>query len=191
VTKPTKPITNLGQAMIRDQGITLGALASTCEVSRAAAQGWRNGESKPDSGNRQRIARRWPQLTEDLWDRAPSASAPAPERPPSSPVSAPAPSDGSDKDVRTRAREHLEYVTKLRQAAENGERPGDLIKLLDLERKTIMDLAKFSGELTAADESKLTETNRWKQVRAVLSETLARFPDAAREVAQKLQELNA
>ena len=177
--------------MIRDQGITLGALASTCEVSRAAAQGWRDGESKPDSGNRQRIARRWPELTEDLWDRSPNPS--ALERPPSptSPPLAPSASEGLEKDAKTRAREHLEYVIRLREQAEKDGRVGDLIKILDLERKTILDYAKFSGELTAADESKLTETPTWKRVKARLSSTLAKCPSCARAVAQDLQEMQA
>lgn len=186
----TKTIANLGQAKLLELKITLGALAACCEVSRAAAQSWRDGVKKPDTQNRSRIARRWPELEEHLWDMRPASAAEA-APPPRSPPSVESSADEVDKDVKTLARDHLAHVRRLREDAAAGGKAGEHIKLLDLERKTIMDLAKFSGELTAADENKLTDTARWKQIRQRIAETLSPYPDAARAVVAALQELGA
>lgn len=75
--------------------------------------------------------------------------------------------------------------------AKEGERMADVHKLLDQRRKAIVDLARFSGELTATEESKLTETQRWKEVRQGIVEAVSRFPEAAKALIDALEAMDA
>jgi hypothetical protein len=51
------------------------------------------------------------------------------------------------------------------------------VKLETLEKDLLVHLAKLNGELSVAEEDKLTRTNKFKRILDVISETLAEHPD--------------
>lgn len=77
----------------------------------------------------------------------------------------------------------------MRQAAEAANQLDYVLKLLDLERKAMLDLGKFTRELLPADESRLAQTSKWFSIRDCLTNTLRPYPEAARAVADALANL--
>jgi hypothetical protein len=143
------------------------------------------GKTKPDAEARQKIETRWPDVKPNLWDVVPkSASSPIHE-PPADPTGH---GDRSFKDL---ILEHAAVIDRDCSLAKSEGRAGDYIKLMALKQKVLMDGAKFTGELTAAEESRLTKSNRFIQIRTAIAKALVHFPDASRAVEEALRAVDA
>jgi transcriptional regulator with XRE-family HTH domain len=81
----------------------------------------------------------------------------------------------------------LHRIRHARQKAEAvGVDAATLIKWEDKETKLNQELAKLSGELTSADESKLAKTNRFREHVESIRRALKPFPEALEAVAKAL-----
>jgi transcriptional regulator with XRE-family HTH domain len=183
--QPTRELTNEAQRLLLEAKVTLGQLATACGVSREAARKWLAG-GRPDPAKRKTIRKRFG-VAEDAWELAPTVAAPAAAGGRAS-EGPPAPTT----DARSAAREFLDGVRKRRKELENkNAAAAELMRLLELERRAIVDFARFNGELTAADESRLTETPRFQRVKRAILEALKPHPKALATVARALDELGA
>lgn len=199
MAKPTKDHTvptNEAQRILLELGVGASELAGVAGVTRQAAHGYLRGKKKPSAEVRSRIEAQWPEAKAKLWDVLPRrperAAVQAPEEPSKGAVSSVLPeSPGGFVDARSAAKAHLEEVEQMLAEAKAEGRMADVTKLLDQRRKSIVDLARFSGELTATEESKLTETQRWREVRQAIVDAVARFPDAAKALAEALEAVDA
>jgi hypothetical protein len=70
-------------------------------------------------------------------------------------------------------------VQSWREEAEADRNLDWLAKLIPQESKAIAELARYSGELSASDEDRMTRTTRWSEVVAALRLALRPYPDAA------------
>ena len=84
------------------------------------------------------------------------------------------------------ARELLDRVQMWREEAEAERNLDWLAKLIPQESRAIAELARYSGELSASDEDRLTRTTRWSEVVAALQVALRPYPDAAEAASRSL-----
>lgn len=84
------------------------------------------------------------------------------------------------------ARELLDRVQLWREEAEAERNLDWLTKLIPQESKAIAELARYSGELSASDEDRLTRTTRWAEVMTALGSALRPYPDAAEAASRAL-----
>lgn len=179
-------IMNEAQRRLVDARVTLGQLATACGVSRQAVSKWLAGFTKPSPPQRKIIARKFGPA-EALWEQDPDL----PEEPEREVEEEPADDDESPDDAKGKALLHLRRIERLRAIAERSRRSADLHRLLELERRAILDLAKFSGELTATEESRLTETPRWLAIRKAFAEAVSSCGGCSKRVTDALQRLEA
>lgn len=88
----------------------------------------------------------------------------------------------------------LAQLRILRQHRRRAERRGDdsgWMRLVDLERKALVEFARLNGELTPTDEARLTSSARWQAIRAAIANALALHPQAAEAVERALAEIDA
>jgi len=190
------PVTSEGQRIIAELGLSAGQLGTVADCSRAGAQKWMNGTAVPNEERKRALEQKWPELKRDTWSQPPKVSdAPTAQRPPRAESSLTAAHEETSPaefiDARTSAKAHLAEIQRMMRDARKEERVGDVMKLMDLERRAIMDLAKFSGELTATEESKLTETRRWQEIREIIVKAIVPYPDAAKAVMEALKGIRA
>ena len=123
------------------------------------------------------------------WTRPPGApTRPAEDAPPRPPAAPQSSSVGSSLDE---AMAYLLRVQEARQQAEADGVPGDALKWAALEHKAIEQVAKLRGDLSPADETRLTQTPRWAAVRGCIIEALRPHPRAREDVIRALTELDA
>lgn len=87
------------------------------------------------------------------------------------------------------ARAHLLRVQASRQQAEAEGIADEVRKWSALEAKAIEQVAKLRGDLSPADESRLTQTPRWLALRAAIIDALRPYPDAREAVIARLREM--
>jgi transcriptional regulator with XRE-family HTH domain len=168
-----------GELALRETPGSMREVGAKLGVAHSLVSDWRHGKKVPDEDSAANIERVL-KIPRAAWKHG-TASVPPP--PDDEHVDATA----SPKEA---AQAYLLRIQRMRRTAE-AQQSSDLHKLLDLERRAILDLARFSGELTATDENKLCETRRWKQIRTAIAETLVEWPDAARAVADRLSAIGA
>lgn len=189
---PTREVTNEAQRLLLEQKVTLGQLAQAGAVSREAARKWLAG-GKPEPAKRKAIAKRFG-VPEAAWELAPKGGTKAAAT--SSPAPAKAKSDGRARpserpplDAKSAAQEHMNRIIERRRRLEQNGATAEVFRVLELERRAIVEFARFNGELTAADESRLTETPRFQRVKRTILEALKPYPAALKAVARALDEL--
>jgi transcriptional regulator with XRE-family HTH domain len=182
-----REIVNEAQRLLVAEGVTLGQLASTTEKSRQAASGWMSGKKKPDPDSRAKIADRWPGCATPLWDVIPITER---QNSPSPPTVATDDGDPTATFVQKLKAHAATVELEIEQARSMG-RVQDLVKLMTLKQKILMDGAKFTGELTAADESRLTRSARFIAIKTAISKALSPFPEAGKAVEEALRAINA
>ena len=117
--------------------------------------------------------------------------------PPGGKVSSPRSKESSDDPPREvgssldEARAHLLRCQARRLEAEQGDDPKLVVQWAELERKALDSVAKLRGDLSPADETRLTQTPRWAAVRGCVVEALRPYPDAQKAVVRALRELDA
>lgn len=179
-----REIVNEAQRRLIEAGVTLGQLAGATEKSRQAASGWMSGKKLPTPETRDMIAARWPECQQGLWDVIPSKTKRATTPPPPPPPE----DEGDDADMSFvgRLRAHAVRVEREMAEAKTEGRMQDLVKLMTLKQKILMDGAKFTGELTAAEESRLTRSAKFVAIKMALAKALAPYPDAGKAVEDAL-----
>lgn len=182
-----------GEKLLRAVPASLNAISKQCAIAKSQIHYYRRGEKVPDDTTAE-VLERHLKIPRGTWrvrlSRENSKTAPLVDENESSDEETgadhdPTASAGSAKEA---ARAYLKNVRKMRGAAQAQDR-SDLPKLLELERRAILDLARFSGELTAADENKLCETRKWIALRDGILDALDAFPDALKAVTEKLAAL--
>ncbi len=178
-----------GERQLRAVPLSLNAISKKCGIAKSQIHYYRRGEKVPDETTAETIELHL-SIPRAAWKQRLSRETTTKSEPPALPVDEefdPAASGESAKDA---ARAHLKNVRSLRRAAQTQDR-SDLPKWVELERRAVLDLARFSGELTAADENKLCETRQWRTLRDEVLGALEPYPDALRAVIAKLETLNA
>ncbi len=187
------PVTTEAHRIIEALGLTAGQLADVGKCSRSGAQNWRKGVAVPTDDRKILIENRWSELHRGTWSMFPQWPGQVQVDPsPSITLTDPDPLDEFDfVDARTAAKAHLVEVQKMIRDAIFDRRIADVMRLRDLERKAIVDIARFSGELNALDEGKLTSTQRWQEVRGVILKALSPYPEALADLTQALEGIGA
>lgn len=201
-------ITSEAQRLLLEHRVTLGQLAAACRVSRQTCSRWMRGVAPPSPKYRPLIQAAFPACRKDLWDVQPRADYNPAAHPELDAEGDPAdagadgPPEGETDEVeavdlegpgaaRKAAAAHLKRIAHQRQRAERKGFGPELKQLYELERRAIKDLAQFTGELSTADESRLTESARWQQIRRAIIAAVVKHPQAAKDVAKALQEVGA
>lgn len=184
---------NQAQKLLMELGVKLAELSDVTGKTAQACGKWMRGESVPGNDLAAKIQERWPEVRRELWLQKPrevantaKVSTTTPKRPPQKQTSTEPPK--APDTAREAALDYLVMVREMRREAQK-QQATNLIRITELERRAILDFAKFNGELTATEESRLTETKRWKEIRSALIQALVQYPDAARAVVEKLEEL--
>lgn len=195
VTRSNHPITTEAHRVIEALNLSPGQLAGVANCSKTAAQHWRKGTAVPDQDRRIALEKRWPELHRGTWTMLPQcATGNLSNNPATQGETKPRDDSGSPEefiDARTSAKQHLADVQRMIREAKKSDRLGDILKLTELERKAILGIARFSGELTPIDENELTDTRRWKEVREVVTTAVAPYPDAAKALNEALEGIGA
>lgn len=188
--------------MLRATGLSLAQLVVRLESSAAAISLWRTSRGKPSLPARGRLLREFG-IPLEAWDRVPL-------------VAPPVTSDASDpagvvlvfpkfQDNRKTAQDDgipsygpgatKEQVVALLQRLATLRAlqitVSQQIALAAQETRVLELFGRLNGELTTADENRLCETPRWKRIVGTISSALAKYPEAAAEVASVLKELDA
>ncbi|HSC89386.1 MAG TPA: hypothetical protein VLC09_19015 [Polyangiaceae bacterium] len=197
-TQAKRKVANQAQKELMRLGATLGELATATGKSRPAASYWMAGTKLPDDASRKAIHVKWPAVQPKMWDVTATARAPAvhppqsaPAPPPSAPDMGDLEEDPADANYETAMRKHLADVEEQLQRAKDEQRDGDWVKYGTLKQKILNDLAKFTGQLTATDEARLTKSKRFVELKTVIGKALAPYPEASRAVEDALRACNA
>lgn len=182
-TNVPRVILSEAQRVLNEMGITLGQLAKVTGRTRQGCSKWMRGDGFPDDESRKKIAAHWKEVPPSFWVLPPKGSIPVT-------VNATDLWSLADLTARDAAGLHLIMIQRLR-AAEGATKGANLLRLCELERKAILDFARFNGELSATEESRLTETKRWKEVREMIFKALTYHPEVAREVTEALEAIGA
>lgn len=171
------------QRRLNDMGVTLSELSELTGKSRQACSKWLRGDAAPSEKTQEEIAKRWPNVAKELWAKPNSDQLKA---------SLAKEDQAGLKTLTARdaAAAHLLMLQRFRRDEETRQ-GSNLLRLVDMERKAILDFAKFNGELTAAEENRLTQTKRWASIRGAVAKALAKHPEAARALAASLEALGA
>lgn len=187
------------QRRLLELGVSVAQLSTCCATSPQGARKWLVGDSKPDAAKRKRIEKQWPDATSRGWEMAPEQPARPerlePVRSASRRAPIPEPAEQADdaepQTAKEAAQVHLASVQRMIDEARADRRTGDEIKLRELERRAVRDMAAFTGELSSADEAKLTQSATWKKLRRAILDALGPFPAACKSVAAALEVLGA
>jgi transcriptional regulator with XRE-family HTH domain len=196
---------NEGARQLKATGATLREIGSIAGVSQEAVRKWLGGLTTPQPEARAKLRTKF-QIPKPAWDEAPITSGqklPPPSkqsRTREAPVTGPEPEEDTDADLalaldgpdaaREAAANHLRRVQRLREAAEKKGSATEYTRALELERKAILDFGRFNGELTPADESRLTQTPRFKAISSAIAKALLPYPEAAAAVSNALREFD-
>jgi hypothetical protein len=195
-------LTSEAQRILVVAGVGQRQLARAAGSSPATSRAWLTGQSKPGQTKRHAIAKEFPDCSPGLWDQPPFSvreEAPAAPAAPAAPESRsqliPKPSrldnneypPGSAKRL---AREQLDRIQEWRAEAEADRNFDLLIKLGPLESKAIGELARYSGELSPADEDRLSRTSQFAAATKALLDVLRPFPEACAAAGEALREFS-
>lgn len=206
-------LTSEAQRILLEQDVGQRALGRAAGVSPSTSRAWLTGKSTPKQTQRSAIESSFHECRAGLWDQKPfgigsraGVATPPAVAPPAQPKPAeqhpesrsqliPKPSQldpneyppGSAKRL---AREQLDRIQGWRADAEQDRNYDLLIKFGPLESKAIETLAKFSGELSPADEDRLSRTSQFAAVTKALLDALRPFPEACEAAATALTEFS-
>lgn len=192
------------KAALKTRGFSLRAAGERLGVSHSLVALWRDGRSVPDSADRVRIEetlgvpRGWP------WSRPVEAPAPlaAPEPPPvaSEPGAAPprAAVDSSDPlgSVLEESRAQVERLRAMqREAVRDGSTLTVRVQIERELRQALAALADVTGELTPDEETRLLDSDAWREIERALVRAVESLPptttraEVARALASALDSL--
>lgn len=201
VTPPGRPVRPPESLISEGQRLLLlvpdsgGEVARRVGVSRNTVACWRSGQKTPTAPWRKRLARAYPEVPAKAWDLAPASRA-APEAEDDldddDAGADDAPEDMDGVTPVDRAKRHARRISMLRRDAEaRGAKPSTIHRLLDLERKAILDWGSAAGEFAPIGENGLTETSRWLQIRACILAALDPHPECRARVLAAFEKLGA
>jgi len=209
------------QRLLLDIGAGQRELARICGCSPGSPYGWLHGKTTPKPEQQAAIEKAYPSIQRRLWEIKPHligerdaryglskkntaqleradfreperrpANRPTPER-----VKVELELDPSEYPIgsaKRAAKEQLERCLRLLESAESeGATTADLVRVETLIQKANGELAKYSGELSANEEDKLTRTNSWLKLRSVILKALNDYPDAELAVIAALEKEEA
>ena len=185
MTTPRKPPTSEGAVQVLALGISLREVAKAIGIAHQTVATWITTDARPGPEARRKLAATYG-IPVASWDVPPGGRVPAP-KPPTSPTDPPREVGSSLEE----ARAHLLRCQRQRLDAEQGDDPKLVVQWAELERKALDSVAKLRGDLSPADETRLTQTPRWAAVRGCVVEALRPYPDAQKAVVRALRELDA
>ncbi|MBZ0120873.1 MAG: hypothetical protein K8H88_28015 [Sandaracinaceae bacterium] len=172
-----------GQRLLQAVPASHAEIAAALGTTKQAVSYWRRGNKTPDLANRLVLRDRYG-IAPDAWEQLPStaaAGAPAAAAPP--------------MPVRTGSETTLDEVelqlAQLHQIQAGSLIASERVRLADAVGKLLALKARLERERELIEDRIVREHPVWKRIRERLTATLRPFPDAARAVAQALEELDA
>jgi transcriptional regulator with XRE-family HTH domain len=188
VTPAASPPQSEGQRQLRALTHSAGELAERIGVSRQTVNYWRTGQKTPGPEMRAAIERATA-IPAQSWERTPV------DRPSPRPAKAPLPSAPLPPVTLSGRPSTLDEVTQLLgdldADAEGDILPSELARIRDTKTKALALKARIEAQDALFEAAAITKHASWKRLRATMLDALRPFPDAARAVADALQQANA
>jgi transcriptional regulator with XRE-family HTH domain len=179
----TRPPTSEGGRLLLAAGPSLREVAKRIRVAHQTVSTWPTTEARPGLDSRRKLASIYG-IPVSAWDVPPGGTPPTPRKS----------ADDSEAPIGTSLDEAIAMLARCkaqRVEAEGGDDPSLVLKWAELERRALDTVAKLRGDLSPADETRLTQTPRWAAVRACIIEALRPHPAARKDVITALRQYDA
>ena len=164
-------------------------------ATRQTVHCWRSGTKVPARPMRETLEREFG-IPAASWERTPvdrpaprpaKADRPAPARTSAAPLAAPRPAGRpSTLDEVTQLLEELDE-----DASDDGIMPSELARIRDTKTKALALKARIESQDALFEAQAVVKHPAWRRIRGAMLDALRPFPDAARAVAEALQEAGA
>lgn len=181
-----------GQRLLLTLGVKRSEIADACGVSGPLVSQWRSGKKRPSAAGRRALEETFG-IPASAWDLAPGTQV-TPSVPPEgnrgpapipAPISAPSSAAGRLTTLEGVNRE----IDLLEQMREENLMPSERIKLSDTAGKFYAIRARIEKDAELYEDRVVKAAPFWRRTRAAILEAVRPFPDAARAIAEALEEL--
>lgn len=166
-------------------GLTQAEIAAKLGRSQQQVQRWCSGKSVPNEENQALICEQWPQIAPHLWheDAQPGVAKTKPA------IAELLASDPRQKTPRQQAQDLQILVHDLLTNLPNDATPLERAKVMSSAASTLTVLGKLTGEAQEISEARILRLPAWRRIAERILDALEPYPEAARTVAEALDEL--
>lgn len=181
VSPVSSPVRTEGQRLLRAVGSSLSAIAKATGASKSTAGDWKSGNKIPSPALRAKLMDAY-SIPVESWDQSPSGDPVAPK---------PASKATTKAEPATTLEEVMVLIEQARtQLARTNLVSSERVKLTDSVTRLLSLKHRLERDRDAMEDAIVRRHPLWQRIRTVLVETLVAFPDAAKAVADRLEELD-
>lgn len=169
--------------MLCAHALTQSEQAARIGVARQQVHAWRHGQKSPSPASRA-VMERELGIPAHAWDRAPV------DRPGTAPRAQAAPPD-PERPQTTREKAIRQIADLQAELDGDGVMLGDRIKIRAEITRLLSLVAGIDRDEARSEEHAVGKHPQWRRIRAVILDELRAVPDAARRIAQRLEEIGA
>lgn len=181
-----------GQRLLLELRVKRAEVADACGVSGPLVSQWRSGKKRPSAAGR-RVLEETFGIPAGAWDLAPGSQVTPSVPPAGNPVPAPAPAAVPSPSLGAGRLTTIEGVNReidlLEEMREENLMPSERIKLSDTAGKFYAIRARIEKDAELYEDRVVKAAPFWRRARSAILEAVRPFPDAARAMAEALEEL--